>query len=152
MESKRLYIQPMMQDDCYEMFEYYQDPISFKYLDLPQVKEIDDMDIIYDLLYKDQDAYVLIAKDTGMIIGDVSFYQENNKLYVYYILDRNYWHQGFMTEALREILKQYHEVYATVFQDHQKSKKLLIKLGFTHEKILYEKHKVIDEFKYRKEG
>ena len=103
------------------------------------------MDELYDLLYRDSKAYVLILKTSGLIIGDISFYKEDNKLYLYYILDPKWWNQGYMFEALSCLLDD--EVYAKVNIENASSIALLKKLGF----ILTKKGKIC-EFRYRKEG
>lgn len=145
MESNRLYIEAMEYDDRYELYEYYKQEACFKYLTISKVNKIDDMDELYDLLYRDSKAYVLILKTSGLIIGDISFYKEDNKLYLYYILDPKWWNQGYMFEALSCLLDD--ELYAKVNIENASSIALLKKLGF----ILTKKAKIC-EFRYRKEG
>ena len=152
METKRLFIEAMDKDDRYELYQYYKQAACFTYLSIDVIKDINDMDDLYEQLYANEEAYCLYLKTSDVLIGDVSFYMEDERLYLYYILDPKYWHQGYMFEALQLLLKNKKIIYAKVMHEHKRSITLLKKLGFTHVDEIQDKNKVIDVFELRKEG
>lgn len=128
--SKRLAIEMIEKDDCLELLSYYALESIRSNLRIPIVETIEDMELLYDWMFKDCDAYGLILKSNGMLIGDISLFYEKDKLFVGYVLHPDYHRQGYMYEALGEVLKPYREIYAKVYNDNYPSIALLKKLGF----------------------
>lgn len=57
-----------------------------------------------------KDYYAVILKENGKLIGDINLYKDpirkNDTAYqIGFILDDNYWHNGYMHEALEEFIK-----------------------------------------------
>lgn len=129
--SERLDIELIEKDDCLELLSYYAlDTIRLR-LNIPLIETIEDMELLYDWMFKDCDAYGLILKSNGMLIGDISLFYEDDKLFVGYVLHPDYHQQGYMYEALCEVLKPYRCIYAKVYCDNYPSISLLKKLGFS---------------------
>ena len=89
----------------------------------------------------------IVEKQSGKLIGDCAFVlfdRRVNRGEIGFNLNRSFWKQGFMTEALRSMisfgfdtLKQ-HRIEALVHHQNAGSKRVLAKLGFTHEGTLRE--------------
>ncbi len=82
--------------------------------------------------------FTIILKETNQIIGSISltFHKENNSAEIGYILNKNFWHNGYMDEALKAIIKTSFEYYhldfiiANYIDENVSSAKLLDKNGF----------------------
>ena len=90
--------------------------------------------------YEDNDFYkwAITLKNTGELIGIIQllrFNDKNNSCEVAYLLGEKYWNQGYMTEALNEIIKfSFTELgISTINADHYSeniaSGKVLLKSG-----------------------
>ena len=90
--------------------------------------------------YEDNDFYkwAITLKKTGELIGIIQllrFNDKNNSCEVAYLLGEKYWNQGYMTEALNEIIKfSFTELgISTINADHYSeniaSGKVLLKSG-----------------------
>ena len=91
-----------------------------------------------------------MLKSTGHIIGSIGINRdvEGNENYrnIGFVLRKQYWNQGLMTEALREAINHGHEVASAFSAAHEigntKSERILKKLGFQYVKT----------FKYKMPG
>lgn len=91
-------------------------------------------------------SYGIELKDSNRLIGLVELYErgldEYNGLLMTkdlgFLLDKEYWHQGFMTEALQLIISfafenlNQNQIWAGTFVSNESSQKLLKKLGFRY--------------------
>ncbi len=88
----------------------------------------------------------IFLKDGGKLIGTCGFNswvtERGNRGEIGYDLHQNYWRQGYMYEALKEILQygfqemKLHRIEADVDPHNVASQKLLEKIGFTKEGCL----------------
>jgi len=87
-------------------------------------------------------SWALIEKSSRNFIGDFSFWaidRKNSRAEVGYVLRPEYWGKGFMKEALEEIFKfgflklNLHSLEANINPANNKSRSLLLKLGFVKE-------------------
>ena len=81
--------------------------------------------------------FSIVLNETGIVIGSISLTIINsNTAEVGYLLDDNYWNQGIMNEALKEIINLSFNVYhfdclfASYISENIASEKLLAKNGF----------------------
>lgn len=86
----------------------------------------------------------IVLKSTNEVIGSISltFDKMANKADVGYILDESYWHNGYMSEALRSLINVSKEYYkldyltASYLQENNASSNLLLKNGFKIDEII----------------
>ena len=97
----------------------------------------------------------ITLKDEDSVIGSCSFHHFDagfHRAETGYELNRAFWSQGLMTEALSAILTYgftelgLHRVEAIIDMANEPSKKLLLKLGFTYEGNLRQRYIFRDRF------
>lgn len=141
-ETDRLIIRPYNEGDLEECYRLMQDKELFTYLDMDvmsfnEYKELFtwiikcyDVDIDQDFKY----SFSITLKDSGIHIGwcGIGGLQFNHSIRnIYYLIGKNYWGQGYATEASRALLdygfKQMNldEIVAIVQPENTASKKLL---------------------------
>jgi ribosomal-protein-alanine N-acetyltransferase len=91
----------------------------------------------------------ITLKGEDTIIGTCTFFQFGPHFHyaeIGYELQRAYWRQGIMSEAISAILDygfielEFHRVEANTDPENMRSKNLLLKLGFTYEGNLRERY------------
>ncbi len=97
----------------------------------------------------------ITLKGKDQIIGSCSLYNfdtHSHHAETGYILNRSFWGQGIMTEAMSAILTygfaelELHRIEAVIDIANQRSKGLLLKLGFTYEGNLRQRYFFRDQF------
>ena len=87
-------------------------------------------------------SWALIEKSTQQFIGDFTYWKidkKNSRAEIGYTLKPQFWGNGYMTEAMVQILKfgfnnlKLHSIEANVNPKNEKSKKLLKRIGFRKE-------------------
>lgn len=96
--------------------------------------------------FEKKDAFIfgIREKENLKLIGGIGLHclLEHNKAEVGYWLGKPFWNKGYVSEALKEVLKfgfetlKLNKMYASHFIHNPASGKVLIKNGFQHEGIL----------------
>lgn len=139
--TKRLLLKQISLNDAEDLYEYGKDPIIGYNAGWFPHKSIKETKQIIKAMIESNEVYGIYLDKK--LIGTVGIHPSssgNNSLG--YALNRTYWHNGYMTEAVRAILEHYfkdHEViFATTFTNNIRSQHLLKKVGF---KFIVEKEK-----------
>jgi RimJ/RimL family protein N-acetyltransferase len=90
----------------------------------------------------------LEASETGRLLGSVASRHSGHRINLGYLLARDAWGQGYMTEALRPIIAWWltgpgiERIWATCDVDNKASARVLEKSGFALEGVLrrWERH------------
>ncbi len=145
-------------DDAKRYLEYMSNPIMANYLtedNLPKTieKSIEEMEYWGSLFSAKKSFYWAIAtKNDNKMIGTAGFNTisfPHNKAEISYDLDPEFWGQGVMLKAIKNIMEfasqqlQLVRVQATVITDNDRSIKLLERCNFKQEGLL-EKFEIID--------
>jgi ribosomal-protein-alanine N-acetyltransferase len=90
-----------------------------------------------------KDQLAIVYKDNNKVIGHIGIHPDSedgreDTKELGYVLNKNYWNQGLMTEVLNAVLnylfsKNINYVYACCFQNNIASKHLIEKCGFDFE-------------------
>ena len=112
LKTKRLVLRKLTIDDATAMYEgWCSDPEVTKYLTWNHHKNIDETKAILSSWIKDYDSpdtirYGICLKGSGKLIGsiDVVGYADGNPE-IGYCLAKQYWNNGYMSEALSELIK-----------------------------------------------
>jgi ribosomal-protein-alanine N-acetyltransferase len=89
--------------------------------------------------------WAIAEKSTGKLIGGCGFHdwsRYNSRIEIAYEIHPNYWRQGIMQKALKEIIKYAFfymgivRIQATTLEENEASNNLLLKIGFTKEGVL----------------
>lgn len=99
---------------------------------------------VLDEYIESDERWAVTLKDSGKAIGSIRIYPDNNRgkfnaKSINYVLSEKYWGYGYMTEAIKQIIKYLFEemnidlLSAFHYPDNVKSKKLLENCGFKYE-------------------
>ena len=94
--------------------------------------------------YDENKSLILIIenKANNEAIGMIDFRIDNFKAIFGYVLGKQYWNQGIMTEAMKPVIEfvfnkpEIYRIYATHYIENEKSGKVMQKLGMQFEGIL----------------
>lgn len=160
-EGEKINLRQLRLSDAEDLLNYYNNPRVYRYLDWngPQ-----DLNMAEDALKHWIEGYekgyilrfAIAEKSTNKIIGTIFLTDvSETKGEIGYELSEEYWHQGMMTEAIKEMIRIGFEemglvrLQAIVCQQNEASQKLLEKVGFQKEGLMrkYECHMVTGECK-----
>lgn len=92
---------------------------------------------------KNKNQFAIVYKTDHKVIGHIGIHEDSENgrpdtKELGYVLNRNYWNRGIMTEAINAVLEKLFSngiqyVYACCFQDNLASKHLIEKCGFEFE-------------------
>lgn len=154
LESERLIFRKMFLNDAKDMHQIRSNDDVMKFMDVKRTKSINDAkEIIRNSLvdFKNEKGITwgIIEKRTNSFIGYLGIFRmqpQHCRGEVGYALKPKYWGKGFMSEALRTIVKfgfdkmNLHSIEANVNLKNKSSKKLLGKLGFRKEAYFRENY------------
>lgn len=156
-ETKRLYLRPVEEEDACDMFAYYKDPAVMKYLTLQPHKYVDDtLKAIkqYLLPYEKRQVpqtWVIVWKENEKVIGNLNIHTvEGDCGQIGYLLHQDYWGKGIMKEAVEQLVYVgfnhigLHRIEALYDVEHIASGKVLAACGFEKEGVLRQYAKLSD--------
>lgn len=143
LETKRLFLRTFTLGDEEAVFAYGSDPRTLKYLIWEGIKDIDGAKRAITQYYSKPLVYALALKDSDLCIGCIDIRLEvlHDKASFGYVLNRTYWGQGYMTEALGAMLTYcfkvlaLNRVEATHFSGNEGSGKVMEKCGMIKEGV-----------------
>lgn len=144
-ETERLLLKNISIDDRIFIFSQFSDEVVNRYLfDAEPLTEIEGADEIINFYIQPeprmQHRWIIIRKSDGMKMGTCGFHclnQKDGKVDVGYDLKENFWGNGYMHEALKEIIQfakdkmNIKEISACIYIDNQRSIHLVENLGFS---------------------
>jgi [ribosomal protein S5]-alanine N-acetyltransferase len=150
LETERLILRPITVADADEVFEYGSDPEVTKYMIFPTHTTLADsimwLETVPDSFAKrERMTFAITLKADGKFIGSSGFHDispKHHRLMMGYVLSRNYWGNGYMTEAVREMIlfafedMGMHRVAATCDYDNIRSARVMDRCGMTLEGVL----------------
>ncbi len=153
LQSERLLLRKLTGQDVTDIFEIYSDPDVMMYFDdryaFTALAEAEQMISGYNQAIHDMNGmrWGIVLKESGKLIGTCGFHaisDYHKRIEVGYDLNRNFWGNGFMSEALSLIIdhaynhSEVNRIEAYVETPNKASRSLLEKLGFRMEGILRE--------------
>ena len=152
LETSRLYLRKITNDDANDIFEYLSDGMVTRYLGKESLSSIQEA---YDIINKIEKNYSedrsirwgIVHKKHEKLIGTIGFDSiqiKNKRTDIGYDINSNYWRQGLATEAINEVIRygfttlELNRIGAVVFPENTASLSLLEKSGFTKEGLLRE--------------
>ncbi len=107
LESDRLILRPFSMEDVKDVFLYASDEIVTKYLTWSPHTDISQTEKVVKEFYMGKPGiFAIELKSEGKCIGciELRICAEHDKASFGYVLNRNYWNKGYMTEALKLII------------------------------------------------
>lgn len=144
-ETERLILRPVTESDDREIFEYSKEPNVGVNAGWKPHETIDESrEFMKYVLLGVDGAFAIVLKSENKIIGTIGLMpdakRENDKARtIGYSISEKYWGRGLMTEAVRAVVcfafdKAGAElVSAYCYPNNERSKRVLIKNGFTYE-------------------
>lgn len=166
METRRLVLRQLATEDAAALLNYCADPEVNRYLTLDpfqtQAEAVAMIELLKNLFANKQGIrWAITGKDSGKFLGTCGFHNykpEHRRIEMGYELDRPFWRQGFMSEALPAILEyafaqmNSNRVEAFVNAGNVKSTGILEKMGFKLDGVLREyefaRGKFVDQYCY----
>lgn len=114
LETKRLILRPFEQKDINDLYEYASDAEVTKYLTFKTYKSIEEAEKRIEFLLKNNEQlnepikWAIELKENSKVIGSIDYVkwiQKDNMAEIGYVLNRNYWSNGYMTEAVKKVIQ-----------------------------------------------
>jgi [ribosomal protein S5]-alanine N-acetyltransferase len=112
-ETKRLLLRPIELNDAEDMYEYASNPENIGFVGFKPHESLDDTraTILKLFLSKPEkrmpETWAIVLKDNQKMIGTIDFHTLNKRTFegeVGYILNKDFWNQGLITEALKAVI------------------------------------------------
>lgn len=147
LETERLRLRLLTLEDRTAVFAHFADEEVTRYMDIPPCKEISEADELIRFHLEDSGCrWGMFDKATGRLAGTVGYHcwvtGEASRAEIGFDLSRDYWGQGYMSEAIVPVLRFGFEamglelIEATVDPANVRSLRLADKLGFLREQEL----------------
>lgn len=144
MESKNLKLRRFHIKDIEDVYEYAKDEETVKYLTWDKADKLEDVIYIINNIYNNLGVFAIELKEENKCIGCIEMRLDdaNHKVSFGYVLNRNYWNRGYMTEALKLLIDLSFEklgvnkVEATYYKGNEASGKVMKNAGMILEGVI----------------
>jgi ribosomal-protein-alanine N-acetyltransferase len=147
LETERLILRQITIADAEDVFAYGSDPEVTKYMIFPTHTTLADSitwleSVPWEFSHRRRFTFAITRKQDGKFIGSCGFHNfslNHHRVMMGYVLNRNYWGNGYMTEAVREMIHfafeemGMHRVAATCDEDNVRSARVMDRCGMTLE-------------------
>jgi len=146
--SDRLVLRQLHSKDAQDYYEIFSDDEVTRYYDVDTMTSIEQARALidrHDAHYRNRVSirYALELKETGKVIGTIGLYnfKEAESVEIGFDLNRRYWKQGYMTEAIKRIIDftfqnlRIYTVYGGFLKANTASENLMKRLGFKKGKV-----------------
>lgn len=146
LENDRILLRPIEKQDAPSLLKWGQDPLYHETAGFERIKDINAAQETALRYSQRSFSYAIILKKDQQMIGLVELYERGldsrsgllKTKDLGFLLDKDYWHQGIMFDALNlvieyafEDLKQ-NQIWAGTFPSNKRSQHLLRLLGFRY--------------------
>ncbi|MFV0393616.1 MAG: GNAT family N-acetyltransferase [Coprobacillaceae bacterium] len=151
LKGERIVLRKFNEQDREAVYEYASDEETLKYLVWEGVKTLEDADkAIADYYIKTPGVYAIALKETNDCIGaiDIRIIEEHDKASFGYVLNKKYWGNGFVTDALYLILThcfvdlELQRVESTHYKENIGSGRVMQKCGMRYEGLARREEKI----------
>ena len=160
LETERLLLRPVTLDDKDAIFDYASDPEVTKYMLFNTHTSIADVMAFYDWLKtswenRERIEFGMELKLAKELIGVCGLHQlsaDDQSVELGYVLRRTYWGKGYMSEAVRELMRFSFEemgmyrVQAFCFAENERSARVMERCGMMCEGTLRDHRIVRNEY------
>lgn len=148
--TDRLLLRKFNMKDKESVLAYGSDEQTLKYLIWPGIRDLEEAERVIFAYYSKPGVYALELKESRQCIGciDIRIEPRHEKASFGYVLNRNYWNHGYMTEALAVILElcfmklELNRIEATHYAGNEGSGKVMEKSGMNYEGIALQEVKI----------
>ncbi len=146
-ETDRLILRPWRESDLEDFFEYASVPGIGEMAGWKHHASLEESKTILSLFVQEKKTFALELKENGKVIGslgledrdgDLDLPEEQVGRGIGYVLSKNYWSKGLMTEAVNAVIKycfenlHYDWLICGHFLQNDRSRRVIEKSGFTY--------------------
>ena len=147
--TERLLLRPFHEDDVQALYDYSKDEAVGRNAGWKPHESLLESDDILHLVFLDQPSvWAIERRSDGRLMGSIGLITDSARQYgsarsLGYALGIRYWGQGYMTEAVRAVVRFGFEkmsldvISATCYPDNLASRRVLEKCGFQYEGTLH---------------
>ncbi|NTU89426.1 MAG: GNAT family N-acetyltransferase [Actinobacteria bacterium] len=146
-ETERLILRPLTEDDAKDVFEYSKNPAVGPNAGWMPHRSVEDSRAYIESIASAPHVYGIFHKESGVNIGSIGLIKETRRknpdsMVLGYALAQPWWGQGYMTEAAREVIRYGFEDLglSLITCDHylfnSRSERVIDKCGFKSEGTL----------------
>ncbi|QHQ63543.1 GNAT family N-acetyltransferase [Anaerocolumna sedimenticola] len=154
LETNRLLLRKFNIKDKEAVLAYGSDSQTLKYLVWTGITDPNAAERVIMAYYSKPGVYAVALKENDLCIGciDIRIEPQHEKASFGYVLNRNYWNHGYMTEALTTILNfcftklELNRVEATHYMGNEGSGRVMKKNGMRLEGVAIEEVKIKGKF------
>ncbi len=163
-ETERLTLRPWQETDVDDMFEYARDPEVGPNAGWPPHASREVSAQIIRKFIEQGDVWAIVWKETGKVIGSVGLHTDQRRPGVNckmlgYVLSRDYWGRGLMTEAAGAAIRYaFDELKLDLlsvchFPHNSRSRRVIEKCGFQYEGVFrmawkFDESTAVDDVSY----
>ena len=147
LETERLYIRRFEEKDLPDFYAYASDPLVGPSAGWKPHESLEESQEILNGFIKSADIFAMEHKKEGKIIGSLGLHEDRKRELKGsrmrgYAMGKDYWGQGFMTEAVNALLEYAFDqlnmeiISAYHYPFNLRSKRVLLKAGFSLEGTL----------------
>ncbi|MCM1259350.1 MAG: GNAT family N-acetyltransferase [Prevotella sp.] len=150
--TRRLILRPWKDTDAKNLYHYAKDPMVGPIAGWPPHKSVEDSLRVIQHVLNGKECYAVCLKESGLAIGAIELIlaenarmtSQNDECELGYWIGRDFWGQGMIPEAAREILRHAFEdlhmsvVWCGYYEGNEKSKRVQEKVGFVYHHTCYE--------------
>lgn len=142
LETERLILRKPVIEDAEEMSKYNEREEFYRYLPMDPPTKESTKKFVESIIESFKNHFIIVDKKTGMVIGDICLgikEKHPHSASFGYGLNPAYWGKGYMTEALRVVLKfgfeelKLKRIYGTLNPANKSSEKVMKKCGLQYE-------------------
>jgi ribosomal-protein-alanine N-acetyltransferase len=146
LESERLHLLPIASAHAPDLHPMFSDREVMRHTDYPETRTLEEtlarMQIYLFPVPEWQATWVPVCKSSGAVMGLVNYHHRedwNRRVEMGFILARRYWGKGFMSEAVRALLKycflslDMHRVEVTINPTNRAAIRMIEAVGFRFE-------------------
>jgi len=142
-ETKRLILRPWCEDDAEDLFKYASDHDVGPPAGWPPHTSVENSREIIRAILSAPETYAVCLRSDGKPIGSIGFHrndlaERDDEYELGYWIGKQFWGQGLIPEASREILRYAFEdlkmsrIWCGYYEGNEKSRRVQEKLGFLH--------------------
>lgn len=159
-ESERLHFRKILLSDAKNLFHIRSNDDVMRFMDVIRFESISDAEKLINSVeeaYRKQEGitWAIIERHSNSFIGYFGFWRmipEHCRAEIGYALKREYWGKGYMHETIDKIVRfgfnemKLHSIEANVNPANERSKKVLVKIGFKKEAYFRENYLFNNKF------
>ena len=145
LQTDRLILRPWQEDDAKDLYFYAKDREIGLPAGWPPHDSVENSLHIIRTVFSKPETYAVCLKENNRAIGSIGFHrndlaQNDDEYELGYWIGKEYWGQGLVPEAAREMLRyafndlKMNRIWCGYYEGNEKSKKVQEKLGFVYQR------------------